>query len=170
MERSPRTLSAMAIAERSIGAIPGRSGGVCRSPSRRRRRGPLEHRRRAGLGTGRTRTGQPCGTATPAAVPRCAGLPACRSGAGHRALTWFLSSWSGWPSGGTSGAGRRGRLRSPGSSVPLVRSVARWSVPDARPRGQLPGAPPPVLLPPAGWARLLPRKSPAWGTPVLRVL
>ena len=66
--------------------------------------------------------------------------------------------------------GTRRRLRSPGSSVPLVRGVARWSVPDARPRGQLPGAPPPVLLPPAGWARLLPRKSPAWGTPVLRVL
>ena len=66
--------------------------------------------------------------------------------------------------------GTRRRLRSPGSSVPLVRGVARWSVPDARPRGQLPGAPPPVLLPPAGWACLLPRKSPAWGTPVLRVL
>ena len=31
--------------------------------------------------------------------------------------------------------GTRRRLRSPGSSVPLVRGVARWSVPDARPRG-----------------------------------
>ena len=47
----------------------------------------------------------------------------------------------------------------PELSVPLVKGVARWSVPDARPRGQLPGALPPVLLPPAGWARLLPRKS-----------